>query len=183
MFKLGSFADGEWRAHSHPPVFSVVQTAGGRPKVLATAPGSDPLVLEALSRLLTPPLFLLYILHTSRGEAEPGRYQSGEMSGGEVRDFIRDHARLLSLDARFDLWVSSPSDEATIVWDRHDLIHGYGPIEHIVACLRGMGFHPGEPVIPAPHEHHYHPELDGLARSLLADRGWTHTPLREEDYQ
>jgi hypothetical protein len=183
MFKLGHCVDGEWRAYSHPPIFSAVRTHSGQLKVLATAPGSDPLVFTTLSDRLTPPYFLLYILHTPRGEGEAGRYQSAEIDRAELHLFMREFANLLSTDGRFDLWLHSPSDGATIVWDRHDLIHAYGMIDAAAEALRGLGFAAGEPTIPAPHEHHFHAACDASARALLANRDWQYSVLREEDVQ
>jgi hypothetical protein len=183
MFKLGQNLDGMWREHSHAPVFSIEETASGQKKVLATAPGSDPLVFKTIFDRLTPPFLLLYVLHTPRGEAEPGRYQSDEMSGSEIREFLERFRSLLSLDSRFDLWGHSAADGATVIWDRHNLIHAYGPLDLVVETLRGLGFQPGEPTIPAPHEHHYHSGLDEEAEALLGSRTWHYSPLQSEDEQ
>ena len=182
MFKLGHYVDGSWREYSHPALFSVARTEGDREKVLTAAPGSDALIFVTLAELLTPPCFLLYVLHTPRGEGPPGRYQSDEMNRGEVGEFLRRFADLLRVDARFDLWLHSPADQATIVWDRHDLIHAYGPTASYVATLRGLGFEAGELAIPAPHEHHYHAACDEQARAVI-DSGWRHSPLKPEDEQ
>lgn len=183
MFKLGHHVDGEWLAYSHPPVFAISWTTGDRRKLLATAPGSDPLVFTTLADRLRPPYILLYVLHTPRGEGEAGRYQSAEIDRAELRGFVKDFGVLLSTDGRFDLWVHSPRDNATVVWDRHDLIHVYGPIDAAVAVLRGLGFRTGQPAVPVPHEHHYHAGCDTAARALLASRDWRYSPLREEDEQ
>ncbi len=182
MFKLGHQVDGDWQEYSHPAVFSVAQTGSGREKVLTAAPHSDATIFATLAALLTPPFFLLYLLHTPRGEGLPGRYQSGEVDLEEVEGFLRRHADLLRCDARFDLWLHSVTDQATIVWDRHDLIHAYGPTASFVAALDGLGFVPGTPTIPAAHEHHYQPACDDQARAVLAS-DWRYSPLRPEDEQ
>ncbi|MCW3849110.1 hypothetical protein OF829_17865 [Sphingomonas sp. LB-2] len=182
-YKLGHLVDDAWRPYSHPPVFDIHRTANGQSRLMATAPGSDPLVFLKLAECLTPPFILLYILHTPRSETEPGRYQSEEISGAELRAFVETFATFLSSDARFDLWVYSPEDRATIVWDRHDLVYGYGPVEALENGLRGLGFSRGEPQLPVPHEHHYHPGCDEAARSLLASRDWSWSPLMPEDEQ
>jgi len=182
MFKLGSCSGDIWTEHSHPPVYETNERSGRR-KIVATVPGGDPLIFEHLARCLNPPLFLLYVLHTPRGEGEPGRYQSREMSDEEFRGFLRRFARFLQADARFDLWVYSLTDQATIVWDRHDLIHGYGPVDCMVVALRALGFRIGRASIPSPHVHNYHASLDGDARDVLTHMEWMHTPLELEDEQ
>jgi hypothetical protein len=182
MYKLGSLVGDDWREHSHPPIYEEIEN-GPVPRILATAPGGDPLVIERLTRCLRPPFLLLYILHTPRGEGRPGRYQSPEISGEDFQAFLRRFGDYLRADARFDLWVHSPADQATIVWDRHNLVHGYGPVTAMVETLRGLGFRPGKPAIPSPHGHRYHPGLDSDARDLLAYRDWTRTPLQPEDEQ
>jgi hypothetical protein len=105
------------------------------------------------------------------------------MSAAEVRAFLERFGDLLSADGRFDLWIYSLPDDASVVWDRHDLIHAYGPSELFVEALRGLGFCPGEPKIPAPHAHNYHGDLDEQARALLESRSWEHSPLQPEDEQ
>lgn len=180
MFKMGCIVAGEWAEHSHPPVFSI-QSSGT--KLVSTAPGGDPLIFERLAACLAPPCFLLYILHTPRGEGEPGRYQSGELSRTEVADFLEQFSQFLKQDSRFDLWLHSPEDAATVVWDRHNLIHAYGPVETFAGVLRSLGFEKGEPEVPAPHEHHYHRALDVDAGAILASLDWNRTPLQPEDEQ
>ena len=76
-----------------------------------------------------------------------------------------------------------PEDRATIVWDRHDLIYGYGSIDDFAQTLSRLGFRPGKPEVPGPHEHHYHRVCDEQARALLASRHWSYTPLSPEDEQ
>jgi hypothetical protein len=183
MFKLEWLNHGEWEQHSHPPVYAVEPRPGGHDRLVATAPGSDPLVLRQLSALLAPPFLLLFILHTPRGEGEPGRYQSPEMDQDDLLGFLDRFGDFLRDDARFDLWLHSPDDGATIVWDRHDLIHGYGPTEEMAAALRALGFHEGKPAIPEPHGHCYHAAYDEAARALLASMDWSWSPLHPEDEQ
>lgn len=181
MFKLGSLRGDDWVEHSHPPVFKVEEGSGG--KVWATAPGGDPITFERLARCLTPPLMLLYVLHTPRGEGRPGRYQGPPMSGDEFRAFISRFANYLQADGRFDLWVHSEHDAATVVWDRHNLIHAYGRRECMVEALRALGFGAGEPSIDFAHQHHYRPSHDEDARELLACAPWRYSPLEPADEQ
>jgi hypothetical protein len=181
MFKLGALLGDQWVEHSHPPVFKVEE--GLRGKVFATAPGGDPLTFESLAKCLTPPLMLLYVLHTPRGEARPGRYQSPPMSGDEFREFVGHFRNYLQADGRFDLWVHSEQDDATVVWDRHNLIHAYGQRECMIETLRALGFDAGEPGIDFAHQHHYRPSQDENARELLAYFPWSYSSLESADEQ
>ena len=183
MFKVGYLIDDEWREHSHPPVFKLVKSDPESAKVITTAPGGDPLIFRLLSDRLSPPLVLLYVLHTPRGEGRPGRYQSCELTHAEIGRFLDRFASFLQSDARFDLWVHSLTDSATIVWDRHNLIHAYGMPHRFVEALRSTGFHEGDPAIPAPHEHHYHAAFDRDATALMSFCDWQETPLQPGDEQ
>jgi hypothetical protein len=167
--------------HSWTPTYT---EQPGRPRVVATAPQSDPATFAQLVACLEPPLHLLYVLHTPRGEGAPGRYQSPELDAGQVRDFLVRFDAFLRRDARYDLWAYSPSTRAQVVWDRHDRLFAYGPTDAFVAALQALGFAPGaEPVMDWPHVHHYHAACDADAAALLAWCEWHHTPLRPEDEQ
>ena len=183
MTKLSSFREPEWIVHSHPPVFETTAMGDGVRKIVATAPGSDPLVLEELARCLTPPFYLLYLLHTPRGEGAAGRYQSGEVDQAALRGFMERFGRFLGNDGRHDFWVHSPADAATLVWDRHDLVHAYGPVDMLISKLRGLGFQEGTPSIPSPHAHNYRAEFDTDAAAMLAEFDWSWSPLQPGDEQ
>lgn len=177
MYRLGHLVDGEWRAHSYPPVFQV----SGR--LVAGVPNGDPSVFGAMAECLEVPYSLLYVLHTSRGEAPPGRYQSSGVTLTQLRNFLAEFGPFLSADARFDLWVHSHADDATVVWDRHNQIFGYGPLDRYSSKLMSMGFSPGHPTVPSPHEHYYRAECDDLAKKVMTAFNWSFSPLRLEDEQ
>lgn len=174
---------GEWEEHSHPPIFTLREVVGQKPKILAGVPGGDPLVFRQLMDCLNPPYFLLYLLHTPRGEGEPGRYQSGQLSAQTALDFLDRFGNFLRADGRHDFWLHSPSDQATIVWDRHNLIHAYGPTDAYAKVLSELGFAAGEPAVPHPHIHSYRAEFDDDARAVLETLEWRYAPLRPEDEQ
>ncbi|UXY15770.1 hypothetical protein N8I74_01775 [Chitiniphilus purpureus] len=176
--KLSHHVDGEWQRHSFLPTYYIQSD-----QLIAGLPANSLEVFETLSKQLTAPLYLLYVLHTPRGEGAPGRYQSPEMDTTTVATLLRKYQALLTGDARCDLWVHSPEDNATLVLDRHNLLFAYGPLQGFAATLNQLGFLEGEPVIPLPHQHHYRETLDFAARELLAELPWRYTPLRPEDEQ
>lgn len=183
MHKLSYQAGEEWLPHSYAPIFTTEVTSAQTQRLVAGVPGGDVSVLRKLAECFAPPLFVLYVLHTPRGEGHPGRYQSPSLEFGELHAFISRFASFVAGDARFDLWVHSPSTKGTLVWDRHNLMYGYGPIECFRHALCGLGFSEGKPTVPRPHMHHYRQELDADATSILSAYSWQYSPLRSEDEQ
>ena len=110
MFKLGHYTDGDWVEHSHPPIYAINAIDGPSSSILTTAPGSDPTVFERLATCMAPPYYLLYVLHTPRGEEEAGRYQSPAISEAEFASFIQKFEQFLKNDGRFDIWLHSQID-------------------------------------------------------------------------
>lgn len=140
--------------------------------------------LQLFAGLLVGPFQVLYVLHTSRTGAAPGRYESPELNAEAVDHFIRTFGRFLAEDSRHDLWLRSHDDDATIVLDRHNIIYAYGPLDIFEGALLRIGVRPGKaPQIPDPHVHHYHHEWDESEREVLRALAWTITPLRHSDVQ
>lgn len=177
MHRLAHLVGGDWVAHSHPPVF----VSGDR--VVAGVPEGNPALLGQLVECMEPPYHLLYVLHTSRGEAEAGRYQSPPLAFSEISEFLERFALFLAGDGRFDLWVHSPHSQGTLVWDRHNQLFGYGPVQRFSSKLADLGFIEGYPAVPAPHQHHYREELDHFAEGVMQAFDWVYSPLRPEDEQ
>ena len=181
--KLSYQQSDEWVAHSHPATFRTEVTSAGSTRVVAGVPAGDPLTFQRLAESLEAPFMLLYVLHTPRGEGEAGRYQSPSLSLGEAQAFLEQHAAFLSGDARFDLWIHSPGENATVIWDRHNLIHAYGPTGRYVSTLKALGFEEGSPNLAFAHMHHYRQEFDNEAAAVLQAFAWRHSPLQAEDEQ
>jgi hypothetical protein len=167
-------------------VFERQQMRSGEPRLLITAPPAKRDLFQRLVACLASPLYLLYILHTPRGEAVAGRYQSPPLDSERVGEFLATFAPYLAGDARHDTWVHSASEGRTLIWDRHDLIYAEGePLEDITAVLGAMGFEPG--IVPRPdagsHIHYYRDEFDADAAAVLRRFDWTRSDLRPEDEQ
>lgn len=141
-------------------------------------------VIRTVASLLTGPFQLLYVLHTSRTDAPLGRYESPELDARAVDTFLDRFGGFLSEDGRHDFWIRSHGDEATIVWDRHNLIFAYGPLGVVETTLKQRGVRlDAPPSIPDPHVHHYHPERDADERAVLQALDWNVKPLHESDVQ
>ena len=180
--KLDRWDGSDWVEHSHAPVFER-SAPGTTPRLVVGVPAGDPLVFERLVMHCAPPYQLLYVLHTPRGEGAAGRYTSPEIDRPGFRSFMDTFGEFIQRDARCDVWAHSASDRATIVWDRHQLIHAYGPLEQHETVLRTLGFQPGSPSIPSPHAHHYHAGSDAVAAQVLQAFDWSFSPLQPEDEQ
>jgi hypothetical protein len=178
MHKLSHLVGSEWLAHSYEPIFGIEKR-----RVTGGVPGGQASIFEALVACVSEPIFVLYILHTPRGEADPGRYQSPVLSMNDFRAFIEKYRDFLANDARFDIWAHSPDDQATVVWDRHNNFFAYGPIEQFVSQLRALGFNEGTIKPLGVHQHYYRKELDSLARAVIGEYQWSFSPLRLEDEQ
>lgn len=182
MNKLSHEVAGAWVLHSYPPMFAIAST-GSTERMEVGVPGGDATVLKKLLECLSGPFFVLYVLHTPRGEGEPGRYQSPPLEAARLADFIDRHAAYLAGDARHDFWVHSPDDNATLVWDRHNMMFTYGPLDCFKAKLTALGFDEGVLPVLGTHQHHYRAEFDAIAGSILSALEWRLSPLRPEDVQ
>jgi hypothetical protein len=182
MHKLLYEVGGTYREHSFPAHFRE-EIAGTVPRIHAGLPAGGLEPFELLVSQIEAPLLLLYVLHTPRGEASSGRYQSEEISHREFTLLVRRFAAFLCSDSRFDLWVHSPSEGATVVLDRHNQLFAYGPLERLSNALRGIGYEQGDITVDFPHIHQYMPEFDGDSKELLSTIAWSRTDLRPEDEQ
>ena len=183
MYKLARLVGDEWVEHSHPPVYRAVQSHSGTWRVVAGVPSREVIPFERLVLALEPPYLLLYVLHTPRGEGEAGRYQSTPFEAESFRTLLTRFGSYFTSDARFDLWAHSPTDRATVVWDRHNQLFGYGPVERFAEELRKLGYSEGDVVVPVPHQHHYRAEFDPQATDILRSIEWSRSPLLAEDEQ
>lgn len=184
MRKLTIEIDGEELEQSPRAVFEHQIMRSGTPRVVTYVPNDKADLLRRLSVLLPEPFYVLYILHTSRGQGELGRYQSAELSRAELDQFLVKYEPFFADDARHDVWVYSPSSGRTLIWDRHNLLFAEGePLDDVITSLVAQGFEAGSVEPLDCHFHHYRQEYDEAASSLLAELDWYRTPLRPEDEQ
>jgi hypothetical protein len=182
LFKLGSLRGESVAPFRYSNHFKIEKTTG--PDRLCI--GVDEAQVSLLWRFvfsLPAPYYVLYVLQTSRCGSQLGRYQSPPLDFEALNRFMAQFCEFLTNDARHDLWIHSPDAEATLVWDRHDLIYAYGPLESFRGVLM-ESLREGElngP--PYPHVHMYHAEYDESEQRLLRYFEWTHSPLLTSDEQ
>jgi hypothetical protein len=162
-------------------VYEWERTTG--PARLIIAPASNHVdLLLALAQCWRGPFWVLYVLVVERGGGQAGRYQTPEpLRFAALEAFLTEYQHFLEGDARHAVWVASAAGEGTLVYDRHNVIYAYGPLEQFEDVLTARHIR-REPVeFPVPHSHHYRPEFDAAERRLLAAFDWIHTPLRAGD--
>jgi hypothetical protein len=182
LFKLGAVRGEKIERFRYSNTFQIEPTTG--PSRLRVGVEEAPLsLLWKLAYLLNPPFFLLYVLHTSRCGSRLGRYQSPALQFEAVNAFMAEFCEFLTDDARHDLWLHSPASDATLVWDRHDLICAYGPLAQFRAVLKDRHEEAEVTGPPDPHAHMYHARFDEAERRILRYFQWSRSPLLSGDEQ
>ncbi|MBK1884501.1 hypothetical protein JIN85_18945 [Luteolibacter pohnpeiensis] len=179
--KFESQVGDEWIVHRYPKVFVREKTSGAdRLKIEASQEGTQTMLL--LASVLGAPFAALYVLLVPRGGSAEGRYQSPWMSRSELSDLFERFASYWDQDARHHIWLFSDPDRATLVYDQHNVIFAYGPIEDYIRVLETSGYSEAQALaFPAPHTHRYHVAFDQEERDLVSLPGWTKSPLRKGD--
>lgn len=178
LYKFGRLVGDADHRHEYANTFETERTTG--PLRLAIAPsGGHVALLKELSEQLPEPLGILYVLVVPRGDHEPGRYQSSLFGREDVSEFFSRFRHYLEGDGRHNLWLVSPRGGETIVYDRHNVLFAYGPIEAYERVLRRRGLVEGQVRFPDPHSHHYHESFDADETAILEYWNWKRFPLVE----
>lgn len=168
--------------HKYPGVWAEEKTSG--PNRLVIAPASRHVeLLLSLSKPMSEPLSLLYILVSPRGAASEGRYESSHfLSREDLVRFLRRFGPFLESDGRHHFWIRSIAESDLLVYDNHNLIFGYGCLDRFkeVLSVEGLVAVP-EVTIPYPHSHFFHEEFDREQNELLSVCDWQYSPLQDED--
>jgi hypothetical protein len=154
------------------------------PDRVVIAPRSQQIeLIQQLVGCLEEPFDVLYVLVVSRGEGNPGRYESkSSFSATELRTFLDSYSDFFEQDARQNLWIRSASSNGFLIHDRHNVIYAYGPLEQFFAVLESAGLTESNDVyMRGPHTHRYHEEFDSDAKRILMEVSWNLSPLRPGD--
>jgi hypothetical protein len=179
--KLESQVGDDWRIHRYRPIFVREKTTGPERLVIAASERGADLLLQ-LAAVLGEPFSLLYVLLTPRTGSEEGRYQSPWMDRAALNDLFADLAAFWDQDGRHHVWLFSGPERATLVYDQHNVIYAYGPLEDFVRLLEASGYvEASELSFPAPHRHSFHGEFDVAEHKLVTMPGWTRFPLQAGD--
>jgi len=181
LYKFG-FLNPDDQPYHYPNVWAIQQTSGENRLAIGPRTGYVNDLLR-LIEAMPEPFWVLYVLVVPRGGSESGRYQSSEPQTREaVCRCLKEFEDFLELDGRHHFWMKSVSAPAMLVYDRHNLIYGYGPLSEFETILFEMGLEEGQTVqVPSSHVHHYNQNFDEDEHRILANLPWTRTPLREAD--
>lgn len=151
---------------------------------LAIAPARDHVsTIQRLIVILPEPFGVLYVLVLSRrGNRDVGRYQSTTPhSQAEVIAFLNRFRDFFECDGRHALWLMSLPSQAQVIYDQHDCLYAYGPLQEYEGVLRRLGLAEGTFSFPAPHMHHYNAEYDDAEDAVFEHWDWKHFPLQPGD--
>ena len=161
------------------------EQASGSHRRLVIGPSAEhvDLLTELSVELTGEPWFLLYVLLVPRtNRREAGRYQSPPFAThAALSAFLAAFRVFFETDGRHHVWVGSGSNDGVLVYDQHDVIFAYGPLERFRSILAARGFREKEFWFPAPHAHAYLPENDTEEERLMAELEWRHFPLQPGD--
>ncbi|MFE5317721.1 hypothetical protein ACFQ88_03320 [Paenibacillus sp. NPDC056579] len=102
----------------------------------------------------------------------------------QVHDFMEKFHTFLEYDSRHRIVIRSSDELLTyFVFDEENIILAYGDVESYKEILRGLGFEEQDhPIIlPDPHMHMYHEQLDRDEDKLLSFFPWSKSKLLEID--
>jgi hypothetical protein len=181
LHKFGWFPDGvNDEPYVHPNSWAKEKTSGPDRLVIAPRSNQVELILKLASRLAEQ-LLLLYVLVVPREGSTPGRNQSEPISLEKLDSFLRQYLSFFEGDARHNIWIRS-SDNGMLVFDRHNVIYAYGPLDKFTSTLVASGLTEIENIrFPAPHTHHYQAEFDDSERLILEEQSWIRSPLCQGD--
>jgi hypothetical protein len=163
-------------------VWSLGKTSGPDRLVIAASKSQIDLMVELCS-LVPEPYFVLYVLVVPRSDSSPGRYQSPDpLSRADLSVFANRFREYFECDGRHDLWIGAPDHAFLLVYDRHNVIYAYGPLDVVEERLRLRGIREVTDVaFPDPHAHNYNSEFDADEASILEYMHWKFSPLRGND--
>jgi hypothetical protein len=166
----------------HANVWAIEKTTG--PDRLVIAPARDHVsLLIRLCMAMPEPFGVLYVLAVPRGLHEPGRYQSPEpMSLAQLVSFLNRFRRYLEGDGRHGLWLGALDKSFMLVYEKHNLIYGYGPLAVFAEQVEAAGLrNVGKVSLPFPHVHYYNDEFDEEQAAIMSCLPWKAFPLGDDD--
>ena len=174
---------GEDVPHDYGDVFFEQPCGSSTRLVIGPSSGHIDLLTQMAAELRGNPWFILYVLLVPRvGNRESGRYQSPPIeTHTELASTLAAFTTFFEGDGRHHVWVGSGQNDGTLVYDHHNVIFGYGPLDRFARILRRQGFQEREFWFPSPHSHSYLPENDAEEERLMSELDWRYFPLQDGD--
>jgi hypothetical protein len=184
-FKFGYISSsGEELPHKYNNVWAEEVTKGVERLIIAPSKDHVPLILE-LCKAMPEPFGVLYVLVVPRSDRSPGRYQSPvPLSHTQLTDFLNRFRKYFESDGRHHLWIGAMDRSFLLVYDKHNVIYAYGPLQTFKEQLQRLGLEKSLEVrFPTPHIHNYNSDFDGDEGAVLDYLTWKFFPLQETDEQ
>ncbi len=175
--KLAHHLDGVGQvAHRHPNLWYREPAGNGERLVIGPSGNYLDLFLD-LAECLEGPFAVLYVLSVPRVH-ESGRYQCEDLLDfAQLKAFLEPYQAFLEGDARHHLWLHSQDSKATLVYDKHDQIYAFGPLECFLRVLNEHEIQEGNFELPFPHYHNYFPEFDKDEDRIINSHTWRRTGI------
>jgi hypothetical protein len=181
--KLYGFVNDEWIRHDYGNVYFEQPCGNSRRLVIGPSTDHVDLMVELAAELEGNPWYVLYVLLIPRqGGPGPGRYQSEPFENhAYLASFLLGFRAFFESDGRHHVWVGSGANDGVVVYDQHNVLFAYGPLDRFRSILASHGFRQSEFWFPSPHAHSYMPENDPEVERLMAEAEWKHFPLQPCD--
>jgi hypothetical protein len=181
--KFCHIVDGEQIPHDYGNLYFEQPCGQSTRLVIGPSTNHVKLMTDLATELEGHPWFVLYVLLVPRrGNHEQGRYQSPPIeTHSELSAFLSAFHSFFESDGRHHVWVGSAAQDGMLVYDQHNVIFAYGPIERYKSILVSRGFRDSEFWFPYGHSHSYLPENDSEEDRLLAEYRWRRTSLQPGD--
>ena len=174
---------GEHVPHDYGNVYFAQPCGDGHRLVIGPSRDHVTLLVELAAELRGDPWWVLYVLLVPRlGNREPGRYQSEPFeTHAALAAFLEAFRSFFEGDGRHHVWVGSAANDGLLVYDQHNVIFAYGPLDRFEVLLTSIGFTRREFWFPGPHVHAFDPAHDGGEERLMAEMPWQWFPLQPGD--
>ena len=182
--KFCHFEEGEQVPHDYGDIY-FEQPCGDATRIVI-GPSSDyvDLLIEMSAELIGQPWFVLYVLLVPLAPAIAPRAVTNPRRSRPtpgLSAFLSAFRGFFESDGRHHLWVGSASNDGVLVYDQHNVIFAYGPLDQFRSILQARGFREAEFWFPSPHAHSFQPENDSEEERLMSESEWRYFPLQPGD--
>lgn len=134
-----------------------------------------------LAQEFDPSYYLLWVLVVPASNHKPGRYQSPAITSHDtLADVLTRYRAFFEFDGRHHLWIGATDGLGQIIYDNHNILYAYGPLDKFEGVLLGAGLTRGTVEIPCPHAHFYARDAAATEDALFDELGWEWHPLVDE---
>jgi len=181
--KFCRIVEGDHIPHDYGNLFFEQPCGNGNRLVIGPSSDRVDLLVDLAAELHGNPWWVLYVLLVPRqGNRQPGRYESEPFETHfALAAFLQSFGAYFEGDGRHHVWVGSAANDGLLVYDQHDVLFAYGPLDRFKTILSFRGFRERQFWFPSPHSHAYFPENDAEEERLMVEFDWRYFPLQPGD--